>query len=376
MNVFWCHKANVLQRKTHLNKHQFSFLSLPKPIALIHPISSDISRFLDRLKQVQIDKVSEDVYVLRYLQHLIDHAPYYLKIYSNVLNMGIEATSKKAEDIHVLDYGAGVGLMGIYAAFCGFRKVSINDISPSFLAAARELSGQLGISKIDFVEGALEKGYDEKIWGSPDLLVATDVIEHIYDLDVFLFCCRMMNEKMSMVFTTGSNPANRRKVSKLRKLQIRDEWEGNPADNADLLSGYEHEAYRSMRKKIISDHSPMLTEAELEKMVDRTRGLIRKDIVAGINRFVETGEWPPIPSDPFNTCHPETGSWSERILSFCDYEAVFKRHHFWVQFFPGFFDSDKIGLKKTINTIRNSFIPIFGKRAAPFIFMHSKHIHK
>lgn len=340
------------------------------------PISPNISRFLERLKVVQIDKVSEDLYVRRYLEHLMLHSTYYVKIYNRVLSMGVDVTPKKIEDIHVLDYGAGLGLMGIFAAFCGFGKVSINDISPSFLSAAQILSEQIGVKNIHFIGGSLEKEMDDKKWGSPDLLVATDVIEHIYDLDDFLFCCKRMNQNISMVFSTGSNPANRRKVLKLRKLQYRDEWLGNPADNADMLAGYEHEAYRSMRKKMILDHSPSLTGAEVEKMVERTRGLIRKDIEASINRYKETGEWPEMPVDPFNTCHPETGSWSERILSFNEYETICKKHFFSTQFSSGFFDCDKKGLKKTMNRIRNAFISTFGISFAPFIFIRTQNIHK
>lgn len=331
---------------------------------------------MNRLKEIEIQKISHDTYVQRYLKHLVAHGGYYIKIYTRVLTMSLSGTSKKIADVHLLDYGAGVGLLGIFAAYCGFGKVSINEREASFLSSAQVLAEHFGIKKnVIFLAGSLEKGFDAEGWGKPDLLVATDVIEHLYDLNEFLSCCKMLNGSMSMVFTTGSNPSNRRKVLALRKLQVRDEWEGNPVDNENKLAGYEHEAYRSMRKKIIQEQSSTISATDLEMLVERTRGLIRKEIEKKIIHFIETGEMPEMPSDPFNTCHPETGSWSERILSFDEYQTVFNTHLFSIQFTPGFYDSDKKGLKKIINSALNLFIPIFGMSIAPFIFIRTKNIH-
>lgn len=339
-------------------------------------ISSHIPRFLNRLKEVEVHSVSSDTYVQQYLEHLLEHAGYYVKIYARVLEMGISSSGKEKENIDLLDYGAGVGLLGIFASFCGFKKVSINDKEPAFLSAALVLSKHFNINNIEFISGGLESGFEYQKWGKPDLLVATDVIEHIYDLDEFLFCCKQWNINMSMVLTTGSNPANRRKVLLLRKLQKRDEWEGNPIDNGNKLAGYEHEAFRSMRKKIILEYAPSMTPEHLEMLTERTRGLIRKDIQEKVLRFVTKGEMPEAPVDPYNTCHPETGSWSERILSFEEYESIFKKHDLLVQFIPGFYNSDKKGLKKILVNATNLLLPIFGMKMAPFIFIRAQNIHR
>jgi 2-polyprenyl-3-methyl-5-hydroxy-6-metoxy-1,4-benzoquinol methylase len=339
-------------------------------------ISSHIHPFLKQLNEVDVESISKDVYVKKYLQHIIDHGSYFVTIYEKVLEKGAANAQKKVTDIHLLDYGAGVGLLGIFASYCGFKKVSINEMDASFLSAAVKLSDHFNRKEIVFIPGSLSPDFDFTLWGKPDVLVATDVIEHIYNLDDFVSCCVSMNREMSMVFTTGSNPANFWKASRLRKLQRRDEWEGNPGDNEDALAGYGHEAYRSMRKKIIQAFAPSLSEKEIEDLVDKTRGLIKKDIHDVITAYFKTGVLPPKSNDLYNTCNPETGSWTERILSFEVYDSIFNKHHLSVRYESGFYNTDKKGLKKTIALFANLLLPIFGKRIAPFIFIETKNIHK
>jgi 2-polyprenyl-3-methyl-5-hydroxy-6-metoxy-1,4-benzoquinol methylase len=338
--------------------------------------SSHIPLFLKQLNEVDLDAISKDEYVKKYLQHLIDHGNYFVTIYSKVLEKGIANAQKKVADIQLLDYGAGVGLLGIFASYCGVKKVSINEMDPVFLAAAAKLSDHFNRKEIVFIPGSLASDFDSALWCKPDLLVATDVIEHIYNLDDFVSCCVSMNRNMSMVFTTGSNPANAWKVSSLRKLQWRDEWEGNPGDNEDALAGYGHEAYRSMRKKIIQSFDPSLTLKEVENLVDKTRGLIKKDIHDAVSQYVKYGHLQKTTDDSYNTCNPETGSWTERILSFEAYDLIFNKHHLSVRFESGFYNTDKKGLKKAIALFANLLLPIFGKRIAPFIFIETKNIHK
>jgi 2-polyprenyl-3-methyl-5-hydroxy-6-metoxy-1,4-benzoquinol methylase len=338
--------------------------------------SSHIPLFLKQLNEVEVDAISKDEYVKKYLQHLIDHGHYFVTIYSKVLEKGVANAQKKVADIQLLDYGAGVGLLGIFASYCGFKKVSINEMDAAFLAAAVKLSDHFNRKEIVFIPGSLASDFDSALWCKPDLLVATDVIEHVYDLDDFVSCCVSINREMSMVFTTGSNPANFWKVSRLQKLQRRDEWEGNPGDNEDALAGYGHEAYRSMRKKIIQAFATSLSEKEIENLVDKTRGLIKKDIHDVVTAYFKTGVLPPKSNDLYNTCNPETGSWTERILSFEAYDLIFNKHHQSVRFESGFYNTDKKGLKKAIALFANILLPIFGKRIAPFIFIETKNIHK
>jgi 2-polyprenyl-3-methyl-5-hydroxy-6-metoxy-1,4-benzoquinol methylase len=338
--------------------------------------SSHIPQFLKQLNEVDVEAISKDVYVKKYLQHLINHGSYFMTIYAKVLEKGVANAQKKVADIQLLDYGAGVGLLGIFASYCGFKKVSINEMDAVFLAAAKKLSDHFNRKEIVFIPGSLASDFDSALWGKPDLLVATDVIEHLYDLDDFVSSCVYMNRNMSMVFTTGSNPANFWKVSRLRKLQWRDEWEGNSVENEDMLAGYGHEAYRSMRKKIIQSFDSSLTINEVEHLVDKTRGLIKKDIHDAVTHYVKYGHLQKTTDDSYNTCNPETGSWTERVLSFEAYDLIFNKHHLSARYESGFYNTDKKGLKKAIALFANLFLPIFGKRIAPFIFIETKNIHK
>lgn len=268
---------------------------------------------------------------------------------------------KGRSELVIADLGCGNGLLGIFAKYCGFKKVYCIDTDPMFVEAARALSEQLSIHPITFIAGDVHalKNAEDRI----DITAATDVIEHIYDLDNLLKTLNELNTEMISVFTTASNPENYFKVKKLRRLQLRDELEGFKGNAIDTEA---HVPYLAMREKIIADHFKQSDEKMISVLAKACRGLNEADIITACMAFVDSGKIPK-PADKYNTCDPRTGSWSERVLSLETYRSAFERQGFSLSILNGFFDDKGNGLKKWVNRLRNMFIPLLGKKISPFI---------
>src|ERR1700733_9757343 len=104
-----------------------------------------IAAFEKLLDAVKLHAISNEIYCRKYLGHLLDHRKYYLIIYADVLEKLIVHSNKKITEISLIDFGAGNGLLGIFAKYCGFKNVFINDIDKKFLEASGNLAVQLNI---------------------------------------------------------------------------------------------------------------------------------------------------------------------------------------------------------------------------------------
>ncbi|MBX2926084.1 MAG: class I SAM-dependent methyltransferase [Chitinophagaceae bacterium] len=257
----------------------------------------------------------------------------------------------------MIDYGAGNGLLGLFAKFCGFRKVILIDLSPEFIESAKRLATTTAISVDFFVEGTIDD-LEINVTGTPDAIVGTDIIEHIYDLDSFLGVLKKLNSNTVTVFSTASNNKNWLKRRSLMKIQRKDEWIGWEKDN----SGIAYPSFRQLRRQIILNELTGLTEEETELLVTATRGLKKEDIITACINFKQSGQTPrPIPH-PTNTCDPLTGSWTERLLSFKEYHDLYRSHSFKLRIYKGFYNSTGNTLKDYILALINKCIQYSGKR--------------
>ena len=327
-----------------------------------------IESFALKLSGVIPIRISTHNYCAKYLGHLIDHKEYYLQIYSAVLDHILGASEKKREEICLVDFGAGNGLLGMFAKHCGFKKVYLNDIDKSFVEGSEALANELQIEIAGFIHGdiiALKNIIPGEI---PDVIAGTDVIEHIYDLDIFFSTLHSINPGIVSVFTTASNPENYFKVRKLKQLQQKDELEGGDPGDFLLFGQQAHESFLQIRKNIINE-TGLLPESAIDRFARATRGYDKKDLIEAVNKFVLTKELPQPPAHPTNTCNPLNSSWTERILSLEEYNRIYDRHGFALEIYPGFYDRFKRGLKKYLNRLLNLIVKIPGKKIAPFIIL-------
>jgi 2-polyprenyl-3-methyl-5-hydroxy-6-metoxy-1,4-benzoquinol methylase len=345
------------------------FLCYSAYFAIMQPQGSFkkyIPSFAAKLSDINPDVLPMSDYCKRYLYHLLTHRFYYLAIYTHVLDNIIDPFGKTAGQLNLVDYGAGNGLLGMFAKYCGFKKVFICDVDADFVQASQIVSRQLQISIDGFINGDIDKLQDAVKGQTIDVMAGTDVIEHIYNLDDFFASVQAINKKMVTVFTTASNPDNFIKTRQLKKLQLKDELQGSNPEDFLLAGAEKHEAFIVMREKIIAQYFPGLTKADLMQLSSQTRGLKKEDILTAVQHFLNTGEL-PVAEGNFNTCNPLTGSWTERILSIKEYKNIYTEHGFSLILKNGFYNSYSPGFKKYLNRALNFLVKLTGKNAAAFI---------
>jgi len=327
---------------------------------------SYINGFEKKLKKIELNQLSCSPYAKRYLHHLLQNSTYYLSIYAHVLNHAVHNASLPASQMTLLDYGSGNGLLGMFAKYAGFGKVYLCDIDTAFVEASQELSTMLAEPISGFVTGGLKELLLQHPSTKPDVIVGTDVIEHIYDLNVFFADLQRMNSQLISVFTTASNPDNPIKTASLKKLQIKDETVGGDPSDFALAGAEKHEAFVKMRAQIIRTAFPALTENSIVLLAVATRGLYKPAIIQAVNTFLNDGKMPVLPIGE-NTCHPLTGSFTERIIPIYSYQKIYSKARFNCHVYNGFYNSHAKGVKKFINPILNMFVKILGRKIAPFI---------
>lgn len=325
-----------------------------------------IDGFSKVLSDLNIADLCLEEYQEVYLKNLLLHKNYFLRIYACVLNEVLNKSSKKKEDIFLIDYGAGNGLLGLFAKYCGFGKIVQIDTSPGFNASQKILSQKLNIPIAENILGNFEM-LEKFSANPPDALVGTDVIEHIYDLDIFFSALQKLNRSMALVFTTASNSRNWFKKKKLMRVQYKDEWIGT-----DLESGESLLPFRDIRKEIIVNYLPEITRTELGKLITHTRGLKKDDIIKACEIYKNKKLLPSLLIHPTNTCDPLSGSWTERFLSFEEYTDLFSSNGYTLFIRNGFYNQYQSGTKAKILHIANIFIKIhsnLGNLMSPFIIL-------
>jgi len=157
-----------------------------------------------------------------------------------------------------------------------------------------------------------------------------------------------------MVFTTASTPYNPFLVKRLHRIMERCE--------------YEKGGYLNKRIDYIKENFPELSSHDIKKWAFSTRGLIYEDMEKVIKEKKQ-----PLLLDAYNTCDPETGNWTERILPINDYHNILSAHHYSLSVLKGFYNTDRPdSVKSMICKAINTVIRITGKAGlliAPFIIL-------
>lgn len=325
-----------------------------------------IEAFEKKLELIAIDEISSEVYCKKYLSYLLKHKKYYLAIYADVLNKLMGQSSQIKEDIVLIDFGAGNGLLGIFAKYCGFHKVFLADINEKFLQSSKQLSAQMEVYIDGYIQGGINEVQAYFTHETPTAIIGTDVIEHIYSLEDFFMTLKEINQSMVSVFTTASNPANYFKVRELKKIQVKDEWEGGTPDDHDLFGEYPLEPFIKIREQIIRNYTERITDVDVLKLAKATRGMNEQDIKKSTDQFCITGIF-PVPPPGTNTCNPLNGSWTEKILSLDSYLLLYNTAGFTCKFYAGLYNEFESGLKKIVKKILNAVILLSGIKISPYI---------
>ncbi len=312
-----------------------------------------------KISAINFEQLPISNYNKNYINRLTPALFYSLEIYTCCLQEGLSKCNKKTEDLIFIDYGSESGFLSMLAKEIGIGKVIYIDLNKNSAETVRLLQHETEVGPDIILQGdsniLAEWCKENKI--KPDLLIATDVIEHIYNLSVFFQELININNQMEMIFTTASSPYNPYTKSRLRRFMQRCETGRLAKPN-----------YYAKRADYIKKKFPELSKKDIKRWAVRTRGLIYEDI----HKAISLNERPLL-LDAYNTCNPETGNWADRILLIRDYQDLVTAYDYNVEVKKGFYNTIRPKQWKTaLSLLANQLIKHSGKAGfvlAPFIFL-------
>ena len=100
----------------------------------------------------------------------------------------------------------------------------------------------------------------------------------------------------------------------------------------------------------------------IERLAVASRGLAGADVHSAVDRFVETGAYPPELEHPTNTCDPLTGNWAEHFMDPFALATVLAREGFVVRVDGGYYGRSDAFLKRQAGRVLNVGIRSLGSR--------------
>lgn len=273
-----------------------------------HEMEQAALALADRLGQIDYQRLPVSDYNKKYIARLKPALSYYMLIYADCLYRGTVRAHTPLSSLILVDYGGGSGFLSLLAKELGVGKIIYIDLNPHSVETVRILKKETGLGPDVILHGDSSKLAEwcraEKV--IPHLLVATDLIEHVYRLDTFFEDLMKVNNGMQMIFTTASSPFNPYVKWKLRRLMKGCETGSLESPN-----------YYTRRKQFIRENYPRFSPAEIAVWSRKSRGMTFDDLRQAIRQNAL-----PEPADPYNTCDPATGNWTERILPVRVYRAL------------------------------------------------------
>ena len=116
----------------------------------------------------------------------------------NIINKQIDSATKICNHLNILDVGCGGGLLCEPLSRLGGNVTGI-DVSENAIITAKQHASKMGL-KINYICTSLEELNLKKDF---DLIIASEVIEHVLDRKYFLKMIRKISSnKTSFIFTT------------------------------------------------------------------------------------------------------------------------------------------------------------------------------
>jgi glycosyltransferase involved in cell wall biosynthesis len=303
---------------------------------------------IGKIRKIDFNQLDISDYNRKYIQKLIPYINYYFKIYIQAISF---FSNFQPEKNLIVDFGGGHGFLSLFLKSLGYQVIYC-DINPLSVKTVSRIKEEAGFGPDYMVSGSVAElnrfCLDNQL--KPDLLIATDLIEHVYDLQDFFRQLQQLNPCFKMVFTTGSNPENPYNCRQLRRYMTQTE-----------------EIYFIKRKKFIQTNAKHLSETEINTLAKLSRGKIYSDILKSSTP----------PDDAFNTCDPETGNWAERILSFKTYEQLASEAGFRAVFTPGLYNEERTSkIGSFVFRLLNFCIGKSGFKFAPYILIQLSPKHE
>jgi hypothetical protein len=318
-------------------------------------------------------------YSKRYLSDKIGSLECELSRDTHIIRSALRDTCKSLEEIVLVDYGGGTGVLSLLAKKLGVGTVIYNDIYDVSCRDARKIADVLGCSADYYVAGGIDDLVDfcSSHRLKSDAVVSYDVLEHIYDIDEFLRKLHLISrEGSAMMLCSGANIFHYPSVKSEILAQIKAENEGIEEKwghkKRDTLT-----AYAQVRAQIIREYAPKLVDGEVDELATRTRGLMRDHILNRVDVYINVGDFPAKIEHPTNTCDPYTGNWMEHLMDPYYLMETLSAHAFDVELLPGFWGHRSHPFKNIVTNLLDFFIRVFprhlGLHFSPYYSLYAKH---
>jgi len=359
-------QTNALTPDTHLSNS-----------SLRESISSAEASLYNKMMQLDVENVALSEYTQRYLKNKFANLKGILQLYGSLLYLSLKDPSKPLDQVVLVDYGGGTGLISYLAAELGVGTVFYSDIYDVSCNDVANLSKALSLKLDHIVCGDIDEilQYIETNSVSIDVITSYDVLEHIYDVEShFQKLCRFSGKPFRIIYGSGANIKNPHYVKSVRKIHNAAEYDSREKEwghkERDSLT-----AFLDIRKLIISEYATDLDKKDVEHLATATRGLMKPDIENCVDEFRANGKISYRSVHPTNTCDPYTGNWAEHLMDFGWLKGIFDKEGMDAQILPGHYATHQKLAKRSIKIVLNGIISAFGKHAlavAPHYIVHAE----
>jgi len=291
-----------------------------------------------RMRGLRLAELDISDYNKRYLGTYLKDLDAVLQRYSFILAWALAPGDQKGDGPNVvLDYGGGSGCLSLLARAAGVPTVLYNDIFDGSCRDAAVIAKALDLSADQYIHGEIDEvlAYIRPRNISIDTVTNNDVLEHIYDVETFLRRLPELSRNgLNVSLATGANDQNLYVRRRLQRLQREREYQDRTRQYGHK-DGETSASYRAVRASVVRSHAPSLSESEVQRLADATRGMVRADVIRTVDAYRNTGTVPPSPEHPTNTCDPETGSWAEHLMSPRWLRSVMEQAGFRARSIPG-----------------------------------------
>lgn len=354
---------------------------LPNDKRLLMRINSASKRLFDKLESLEVGALEISDYNKVYFGERKSNLTESLQLYSYILAWSIAQTSVPLNKFVFLDYGGGSGMLSLLAKELNIGTVIYNDIYNISCRDAEVIGKSIGNPADYYIQGDIDdviNSLTEKSL-SCNAIASHDVIEHIYDIEMFLNKLRTLsNGSLTVCMSTGANILNPLIKNSLMKNQIETEYK-----DRERKFGYKErdctKAYFEVRKEIILEYlskiNKTLPEIEIDRLTRTSRGMIESDIKRCVEKYLKTGQFPQEPNHPTNTCDPYTGNWAEHLMDPYHLKEILSASGFKVKILNGYYGySNHTNIMRKVIRLSLNFAIYssrsYGARIAPFITIY------
>ena len=352
-------------------KLSYPHARLPHDDAARQAIHSAAARLYDKLNDLTIDQLDISDYNKRYLGNHLKNLTSTLQKHAYILAWSLACSPAPPAEQVLIDYGGGCGVLSLLAKELGTGTVAYSDIYDVSCTDAQLIAQAVHNEADHYIHGDVDAVIDflraSAVSGA--VVASYDVIEHIYDVEGFLAkLAELAEPPFRLVMASSANPRNRRIRQRLMAKQTRLEHEDRERQwghkERDCLK-----AYLTVRKDIVADHAPALSDSEAQRLAQATRGLIDPDIRACVDAYLETGRTPRQPDYPTNTCDPTTGNWAEHLMDLDRLQAILAERGYQASVLPGYYGWTHKANRRLTRSLKNLLISALKHRGltlAPF----------